>query len=300
VPLKELKEHHQRNLVTAELPAIFLDEVHDEDIRSLYHAALDKAHQAVRWYVQGVRAKRGNAKVVRIGTVVLGAIAAIIPIVTPMMQKLGGQESNAGINILPFATISAALAGGLLAMDRYFGFSTGYMRYTGARQEIQAKIERFQMAWARTTIQHSASATPVPKAEALNAGLALIQELVDGVAQTVQTETQSWMAEFKQSLSDLDKSVQESRQSAPAANAPGALKVTIDGWDLLSEPRTATIQINQRAEENLSSPTYVVGSLAPGQYVIKVTGSRAGLPISGAEIVMLKAGEITAAQVKLG
>jgi hypothetical protein len=34
--------------------------------------------------------------------------------------------------------------------------------------------------------------------------------------------------------------------------------------------------------------------------VIKVTGSRAGLPISGAEIVMLKAGEITAAQVKLG
>src|SRR3954463_14226402 len=130
VPPKEHPKEHQRNLVTAELPAIFIDGVHDHEVQALYHAVIDKAHQAVRWYVQGVRAKRGNAKLVRIGTVVLGAIAAIIPIVTPMVQKLGGGNSDAGLNILPFATVAAAVAGGLVAMDKYFGFSSGYMRYT--------------------------------------------------------------------------------------------------------------------------------------------------------------------------
>jgi len=288
------KDHH-RNLNTAELPAIFIDDVHDEEIRALYHAALDKSHEAVRWYVQGVRAKRGNAKVVRIGTVILGAVAAIIPIVSSRIQTLWG------LDIIPFATVSAALAGGLVAADKYFGFSTGYIRYTNARQEIQAKIERFQMAWCRAAIQQGASNPPTPKAEVLNTGLTLIQELVDGIAATVQAETQQWMAEFKQSLEALEKSAAESKDAAaPGANAPAALKVTVDGWDQLAAPRVVKIRINDRAEEEIASPTYVLGGLTPGQYVIRISATAGGKTVAGAELLHLKAGEVGAAQVKLG
>lgn len=294
-PNQVVPKEHQRNLKTAELPAIFIDGVHDDEMRSLYHAALEKSHEAVRWYVQGVKAKRGNAKVVRIGTVILGAFAAIIPIVSSKVQ------SELGWDIIPFATVSAALAGGLVAADKYFGFSTGYIRYTNARQEIQAKIERFQMAWCRAAIQQNASTPPTPKAEALNTGLTLIQELVDGIAQTVQAETQQWMAEFKQSLETLEKSVAESKDAAsPAANAPAALKVTVEGWDQLPAPRTAKIRINDRAEEEIASPTYVLGGLAPGQYVIRISASANGKSVAGAEILSVKAGEVGAAQVKLG
>ncbi|HYV46960.1 MAG TPA: SLATT domain-containing protein [Myxococcaceae bacterium] len=288
------KDHH-RNLNTAELPAIFIDGVHDDEMRALYHAALDKSHEAVRWYMQGVRAKRGNAKVVRIGTVILGAVAAIIPIVSSRVQGLWG------LDIIPFATVSAALAGGLVAADKYFGFSTGYIRYTNARQEIQAKIERFQMSWCRAAIQQSAANPPTPKAEALNTGLTLIQELVDGIAQTVAAETQQWMAEFKQNLTDIEKSVADAKEAtAPAAHVPAALKVTVDGWDQLSQPRVVKIRINDRAEEEIASPTYVLGGLAPGQYVIRISASAGGKPVAGSEILSLKAGEVGTAQVKLG
>src|SRR3954468_7525300 len=105
-PPKVVPKDHHRNLNTAELPAIFIDGVHDDEMRALYRAALDKSHEAVRWYVQGVKAKRGNAKVVRIGTVILGAVAAIIPIVASKVQAVMGWD------IIPFATVSAALAGG--------------------------------------------------------------------------------------------------------------------------------------------------------------------------------------------
>jgi len=294
-PVKVLPKDHHRNLNTAELPAIFVDGVHDGEMRALYHAVLDKSHEAVRWYIQGVRAKRGNAKVVRIGTVILGAIAAIIPIVSSRVQ------SKWGLDIIPFATVSAALAGGLVAADKYFGFSTGYIRYTNARQEIQAKIERFQMAWCRAAIQQGASNPPTPKAEALNTGLTLIQELVDGIAQTVAAETQQWMTEFKQNLSDMEKSVADAKEAtAPASHVPAALKVTVDGWDQLPVPRVAKIRINDRAEEEIASPTYVLGGLAPGQYVIRISASSGRKPMTGAEIVSLKAGDVATAQVKLG
>src|SRR5690349_14697064 len=103
-----------RNLVTAELPEVFIAGRHDESLKALYRSAVAKAHEAVEWYARAVKRKREHAQLVRMFTVVLGAFAAIIPIVTPMLEKLSGSSS-----ILPLATVAAALAGSLVAADRY-------------------------------------------------------------------------------------------------------------------------------------------------------------------------------------
>jgi hypothetical protein len=62
----------------------------------------------------------------------------------------------------------------------------------------------------------------------------------------------------------------------------------------------AKIRINDRAEEEIASPTYVLGGLAPGQYVIRISASAGGKPVTGAEVLTLKAGDVGAAEVKLG
>src|SRR5262245_39609025 len=109
-----------RNLVTAELPEIFIEGVHDEASQALYRTALEKAHRAVKWYSAMIPSKRFAARWVRFLTVALGGVAAIVPIISPMVQRAPLQW-----DIVPFATLSAALAGALVAFDRYFGFSTG-------------------------------------------------------------------------------------------------------------------------------------------------------------------------------
>jgi len=44
--------------------------------------------------------------------------------------------------------ILIALGGDLFLFDRYFGFSTSWMRYMTAQMALQRNLEKFQLSWA--------------------------------------------------------------------------------------------------------------------------------------------------------
>jgi hypothetical protein len=102
-----------------------------------------------------------------------------------------------GKRLLPSASMFAAIAVGCIALDKFFGFSSGWMRSMSAMLELQDKIESFEFAWARERLKRGAS-SPTPESQA--ADLDMIAAFVSSVSGVIRSETEAWAGEFKSVL----------------------------------------------------------------------------------------------------
>lgn len=277
-----------RNLPTVGLPNLFAPE-HDRQIQALHAAALRKAHAAVRWYATNIGTKRVGALFLRFGSILLGAIAALVPLAVQLVPEVPGKT----LNLLPFASVAAALAATCVLLDKFFGFSSGWMRYTSARLDLQRLIERFELDWTRSVLTQTQPPTSV------GATLDLIQAFITNVSDVVRAETQAWVTEFKSALSEAEKAVADSKAALPSQAPRCALKVSVAKREELDEPKELAIRVNDLAEITTRSPTYVLSNLPPRQYAVKVHAQRKGKPVTGEDVVTLKPGDIASMTITL-
>src|SRR5207302_5734643 len=78
-------------------------------------------------------------------------------------------------------------AAGCIALDKFFGFSTGWVRYISTAQSIQNELYKFQLDWARAM---SRLAGAVPNSAQIEEFLQLAKDFSSRVMQEVTQETQ--------------------------------------------------------------------------------------------------------------
>src|SRR2546421_6045982 len=108
-----------------------------EGVETAYKQALRRASEAVVWYQRAKDRKKRPAIALRFLAIVVGGLGTITPIVVSMLSDPWGRR------LLPSASMFAAIAVGCVALDKLFGFSSGWMRYISAMLELQEKIESF-------------------------------------------------------------------------------------------------------------------------------------------------------------
>jgi hypothetical protein len=165
-------------------------------VEVLFEHAVGLAVAAEEWYARKRPPKRAAGRSLRVATVVLGAIGAVLPILSEITTKNGKPAIAPG-----WAAVALALAAALITLDRFFGFSSGWMRFMDAELQVTRLRHQFEYDW---NTQRAASQEP-PTDDELRAYIALAQDFVLGVDRIVAAETAAWIVDFRGGLERIEQ-----------------------------------------------------------------------------------------------
>jgi hypothetical protein len=251
----------------------------ETSLKEIYTRATDLADESINWYIHAKKAKKRGARTIRILSIFLGACAAILPTIGELFPNKDGT-----VYIRPgWTTVLLGIAGALLLLDRFFGYSSAWMRYIVAELQIRQINEEFQLDFE--TERANWQGAP-PSKDQVNQMLARSKAFVSQVNTIIREETSIWVQEFQNTIQYLDDSI----KAKPAVTEPGALNLTITnikdlpgGWDL---------SINGSRTEHYEGSTAGKRNLTPGKHQIKVTAKQNEKILQAEKIVTIPAGGV--------
>jgi hypothetical protein len=293
------------NITVAEWdPSEWQDLPPQQAIHSLFEYTEAEARRAVAWYETRKHGKALPSKRLRKLAISLVVVGGLAPILAGVVRG----ENSAIITQL--GLLMLGIAAGLLAFDRYFGLSSGWIRYMTSLAAIERLRADFLFDWA-VLLQHARA--PIDDATKL-AFLERARTFQKGVLELVERETAAWVAEFQSSIADLEKVVQAQRQAAEAnvqaarkqedemrarlktederaatARRSGAINLELSGD--LEGP--SEILLDDAKVKETSARTAALLNLPSGQHAIEVRSTaKGGKSVSASKVVTLEPGMI--------
>lgn len=233
-----------------------------ECLAQVYADATNDARSAISWYQASRKPKKWMAMSLRWGAVLLLSASGLIPLIVQVFPVKGAPPLH------PLATsFMVAMAAALFGFDKFFNFSTGWMRYVKTDLALRTALDEFEFEWQ---IARSAWTAPEPTPEQVADMLARARTFATKVNTIVTEETNVWITEFQASLAQLGESVQaaEARVQADAAKRAeaaktGALNLTVkhDG-KIWAGP--IKLQVGKEGSQDVSGPTVALTELPVG------------------------------------
>ena len=158
---------------------------------ALYDWATAHTLTAVGWYLAKKSGKARASRWLRLAAILLVTAGGGFPV---LVTTFGRDDSMLGVGY-----ILLAAAAGCVAVDRFFGISTAWMRYLTTELALQRELQRFHLEWATL----SATCGPRLDQDEIAAHLALLTKFVDRVSAEMAAETKAWVDEFRGSLTEL-------------------------------------------------------------------------------------------------
>ena len=226
----------------------------EQDLTMLSDYAIVTAEESNQYYRDKCAGKRIKAKFLRVIAIVAGALGGLIPIVSQMYAVV-----NPG-----WATVAISITLAALALDRFFGYSSAWMRFITTTIKLDAKILEFRMNIENEKFSWSGNAPTFDKAKSY---LLLIVNFLKDVSEIVQDETNSWMVEFQNVLQKFNEEMNV--KSDP--NKLGGIKVTVENGAKYNDGLVLHLEGQQPVSFNGSS--YSFSNLFPKIYRLSVSGS---------------------------
>jgi hypothetical protein len=253
----------QADVVVGDLPALaWAPAERAESLEALAGYVVGEAQQAIGWYLRQRRSRRLAARFLRLLALLAVAVAAAVPILAEMWQNAGVPVIQAG-----FAALALLVAGTCVGIDRFFGFSSAWMRFITAELAISDALHRFHFDWQ--TLK-AGWATRDPDDDQLAEGLAACRALLVEVHDTIREETGRWVEEFRSAIEEIDTAARARAEVGKRAAAnvvvtngdqsEGGWRLSVDGGG--ARPQTGR--------------TAALTELAPGQHRIAVEGTISG------------------------
>jgi hypothetical protein len=257
------------------------DEHCEESLNGVYEHVVQDAKGAIDWYIKARKPKKYGGLVIRGSAVVLVAAAGLLPLIAEL-TKAGTRTPSAAApawsNPLA-ASLAVGLAAALVAFDKFFGFSSAWMRFMTAELTLRTALQEFEIGWYA---QRALLRGQRPTAEQVVQMLTTCKEFSAKINGIVTDETKAWVEEFKSSLSEVDQAVKaaeveaKTRVDAAAAAAkaqndatkPGALNVEIVNIEKVTLPWK--LAVDGGANRECNGTTAAVAHLSPGQHTVRV------------------------------
>jgi hypothetical protein len=201
------------------------------------------------------------------------------------------------------------LAALFLALDRYSGASTGWMRYIMTAMAVETAREQFRFTRIRLTAELG-SRSPSP-AE-LEARIQHVNDFVNTLRTLVEKETQDWASEFKTNLAQLDKEAQALVASARVqveemkkatverekAARPGSIDLSIE--NVLDTDAGYSVEIDGKERKTqVKSKSCGIQEVPIGVREVTVKATIGGDDAHASQLVEVKAEQITKVSVTL-
>lgn len=160
-------------------------------IHTVYRRAEKHALEAINWYLLSKRQKKFWAQLLRLGAIGLTALAGLLPIVSEIYR----------FSSPAWASIVLGLAGVALAVDKFFGFSSAWIRFIAAEHQIRQSLHEFQMDYE---LEQAGWDEAQPSVEQTQQMLNRCKAFLYQVDAIIRQETDQWLAEFQDALKQID------------------------------------------------------------------------------------------------
>ncbi|HET6252954.1 MAG TPA: SLATT domain-containing protein [Puia sp.] len=285
--------------MAAQLPALLTEK---------YNAVIIHATQQAAWY-KSKKWKKIGSKAIRLSSIVLIGMGGLFPIIKEIR----------GVEVGNWGYITIGIAGTLLFIDRFFGLSSGWIRYTLTQMEIYRQIREFEQRWLIMILKATQNPAlppqdppppgqpttptppPPPTPPAVPAGISsdkvielitMIKDFSNQIDEIVKQETNTWATEFQTNLADLqkiaDKNLEELR--------PVSLQLVVKNADNYT---TLSLHIDGVFRKEVTKGESLIDNLSKGPHAITITGEKAGTTLSTTKVVNLEAGKMGSVEITM-
>ncbi len=159
-----------------------------ERLEELYRWVERGALQTAAWYLTDRVWKRRGARVLR-GGAATGAVAGAGLPLLDLTGVIGG--------VAPWGYLALLLAVSCVAVDRFFGVTSGWIRDVATAQAVQRRLQLLQFDWASESVREVLGPAEGTASEAAERCLAVLRRFSEDVMELVRAETADWMVEFR-------------------------------------------------------------------------------------------------------
>ena len=187
----------------------------ENSLSALHQYVEDQAQKQIGWYWDKKRAKAQMSMFLRFVAIILFALGGLVPIVkatlpATVMAKFPFDFGQSGYLLI-------GVAAACMGLDRFFGYSTGWIRYITTAMAIEKSLEEFRLEWTRN-MARMRGASPTP--EQLDMLLQTCAAFTLAIKGQVEQETKAWVVEFQNNLSQLEKDLEAKADEAKAKAKP--------------------------------------------------------------------------------
>lgn len=243
----------------------------------------------ILWYLHRKKWPRWLSRGVRFTAIVLAILGGLWPLAASANLIDGKSQSQLGY-------VFIALAGAILLTDRYFGFSSSWMRFMTVQMSLQRALEKFQLNWTVWQIQAATQAAPPSSlsSEQIGCGIAMLSNFQTEIGTLIDQEFQTWVAEFKEQLANLQASISKDKDD----QMPGNIIVNISAGTALKGPRQVYVD-NQFANQ-IDNSTALLTAVSPGSHLLTVKAvSDKGTVVEGSKAVTVIGGRTGTTEIAL-
>lgn len=254
----------------------------EASLDKLYKFAYEEAKKAEDWYWWKTSQKKRWAMALRVVSILSVTLAGIIPILGPIVMDSSGDPL---INPI-WSSVAVAFGTAALGLDKFFGYSSGWIRYVTSALSVKGWLIEFKYDWELNRAMTIANDSEYSEQE-LQSMITKCAAFALKISNAVQEETRQWAQEFQTSLGTLGEALQQ----RASINQPSGVIITLengdkceDGWDVL---------MNGRKLGKHYGKTGVLHGLYPGLYQILINGKVNKKELHSETALKVEAGQIT-------
>jgi len=249
-------------------------------IRRLKEFVVGRAKDAITYYQFAKQPKKRWAIWLRMAALVFAGLAGLLPILSQIMTD------DAGLPVIApgWASVYLALAAGAVAIDRFFGFSSAWMRFMGSELRVRRATDEFELDWEAERANWPAAGPGPAEAEAF---MQRARTFMVQIADIVREETEQWISEFRETIRQIDESARTTR----AAEERGGINVTISNGDVVSSGWQLTV--DDGPARDCSGTSAAIGNVKPGVHRVHVQAAVDGRQLHAERVVNVERGAIT-------
>ena len=181
----------------------------EASIKAVHDHLIQETQRAIEWYYKKKTWKARLSRTLRLGAILFTLIAGLVPAAIGVLKLTDPSYIQ-----LPYLFLG--LAAGCVGFDKFFGFSTAWMRKITTGMALERDLAEFRIEWA---ILNAAQKGEPPNPEQVNQLLGRLKKLLATVQDRLEEETKAWVAEFETNLSKLQKDAETQLSAARAARA---------------------------------------------------------------------------------
>jgi hypothetical protein len=279
------------NLRHIEVPKLQIEKLtwnNDGEIQrsivEIYQYAEASANNSIAWYGRRTRSKAVMSRLLRALAIFFTAVGGLMPIIRALRPYTAQSTPTLmGLDVGQLGYLLLGSAAACIAFDRFFGFSSGWMRYITTKMTLERMLSEFRMDWAMMVAKLGGKS---PTTDQVQLMIQRLKEFLVAINTHVENETQTWVSEFKTNLAEIEKTATAQRDAA----RPGAIDVTVtNGMDTEDG---FTVILDGMEVKKIRGSKYQIGYVSPGPHKIAVTGTIKGELLDASELANVAPGEI--------
>jgi len=272
----------------------------NESLNLLFARAESEARKAIAWYFDHKKWKARCSRFIQLSAISLTALGGIFPILSFILRNTGKWPNPPDSGL--WSSLFVGIAAALIAIDRSFGFSSGWARYVLTATSIRKALEEFRMDWVLLSAEVSSS----PSADQIATFIQKARDFRLAVEGFVLQETRDWVTEFQNNVAQVEKDlktqldmlkakVDKATQSQVSADEPGSIELTVSNADK-SDDYTFEVSLDGSRgplahQRVTNSKKWVYINIVPGQYRLSVSAIAGGKPVATAGVVIVNSRE---------